>query len=298
MAAINDDVYARVREKVKEHNLTEQELKAIDTARDQLQTHTYTGGVTGATAAFLIAKSKRFNPIQLLALTGGGFLMGSQMGLISGALAGVKTINNLPNPQRLINVIREVQQVLSRLEAMKGRQGANGSNQSKSGAAPTVRPHAMSPQELHEAQSPQDQFSPDMNENTSGDGVWGNKQTLNNANKHSGGGGEMDITDQTDPFSRPQTQRNQPAASISSAWDKIRSENLPNNTWTKIRMEAQKNPESAVDVEKARSARLHRLRESSDFAGGSGEREIPRTREESLERGAPLRKNQWGDPLE
>lgn len=39
MAAINDDVYARVREKVKEHNLTEQEIKAVDTARDQLQTH-------------------------------------------------------------------------------------------------------------------------------------------------------------------------------------------------------------------------------------------------------------------
>lgn len=39
MAAINDDVYARVREKVKEHNLTEQEVKAVDTARDQLQTH-------------------------------------------------------------------------------------------------------------------------------------------------------------------------------------------------------------------------------------------------------------------
>lgn len=39
MSAINDDVYARVREKVKEHELTEQEIKAIDTAREQLQTH-------------------------------------------------------------------------------------------------------------------------------------------------------------------------------------------------------------------------------------------------------------------
>lgn len=39
MSAINDDVYARVREKVKEHELTEQEIKAIDTARSQLQTH-------------------------------------------------------------------------------------------------------------------------------------------------------------------------------------------------------------------------------------------------------------------
>lgn len=73
----------------------------------------YTGGLTGAMAAFLLAKSKKFNPIQMLALTGGGFLMGSQMGLISGALAGVKTINTLPNPQRLINVVREVQQVFA-----------------------------------------------------------------------------------------------------------------------------------------------------------------------------------------
>lgn len=39
MAAINDEVYARVREKIKEHNLTEQEVKVIDTARDKLQSH-------------------------------------------------------------------------------------------------------------------------------------------------------------------------------------------------------------------------------------------------------------------
>jgi hypothetical protein len=45
----------------------------------------------------------------MLAVAGGGFLIGSQMGLISGALAGIKVINTLPNPQRLINVIREVQ---------------------------------------------------------------------------------------------------------------------------------------------------------------------------------------------
>lgn len=42
MSAINDDVYARVRDKVKEHELTEQEIKAIDRARDQLQSHSKT----------------------------------------------------------------------------------------------------------------------------------------------------------------------------------------------------------------------------------------------------------------
>lgn len=57
---------------------------------------------------------------------------------------------------------------------MKGRQGAIGANQSGAaaaggggGASATIRPHQMTPQELHEAQSPQDQFAPDVNENTS-----------------------------------------------------------------------------------------------------------------------------------
>ncbi|KAK4512105.1 uncharacterized protein ATC70_013348 [Mucor velutinosus] len=180
---------------------------------------------------------------------------------------------------------------------MKGRQGINGPNANGGNhpTGPTIRPHQMTPQELHEAQSPQDQFSPDMNENTSGDGVWGNRQTFSNNRNN-----EMDITDETDPLSRSQqlqqrsTQQQPPQP---SAWDKIRSENLPNNTWSRIRMEAQKNPESAVDIEKAKAARLNKLRENSDF-GNSGEREIPRTREEALERGSTSRRNQWGDPLE
>ena len=36
---MNEAVYERVRERVKEYNLTEQEIKAIDTARQQLNTH-------------------------------------------------------------------------------------------------------------------------------------------------------------------------------------------------------------------------------------------------------------------
>lgn len=53
---------------------------------------------------------------------------------------------------------------------MKGRQGAVGPNNNQHGNPPSMRPHQMTPQELHEAQNPQDQFSPDINENTSGDG--------------------------------------------------------------------------------------------------------------------------------
>lgn len=83
------------------------------------------GGFTGALAAFFIGtliqtanvqelivqvgKRKRFAPLQVFALAGGGFLIGSQMGLISGSLAGVKAIKELPDPQRLVNLVRDVQ---------------------------------------------------------------------------------------------------------------------------------------------------------------------------------------------
>ncbi|KAG2198087.1 hypothetical protein INT47_011922 [Mucor saturninus] len=282
MAAINDSVYARVREKVKEQNLSEQELKAVDTAREQLQTHTYTGGLIGATTAFFLGKKKKFNPIQLLALTGGGFLMGTQMGVISGALAGVKTIQSLPDPKRLIGVVREVQ-----IEAMKGRQSGGG------GAPPTISPHQMTPQELHEAQSPQDQFSPDHVENQQGGGksAWNNKRSLSHT-------GELDMTDETDPLSRQEataTTRHLKQQQQQSAWDKIRAESLPNNTWSKIRMQAQKNPDDEEEIAKAKAARASRLRENAEFSYNNVE-ELPRTREEDMQRGTS-RKNQWGDPL-
>ncbi|KAI9468225.1 MAG: hypothetical protein EXX96DRAFT_109187 [Benjaminiella poitrasii] len=288
MAAINDDVYARVREKIKENNLSEQEVNAIDTAREQLQTHTYTGGLIGVSTGFFLGKRKKLNPFQMLALTGGGFLMGFQMGLISGALAGIKTINRLPNPQRIISLIREVQ-----LESVKGRLDSNGNGPAKqSQRTPSQNPYDI--------ENPQEHFSPDLNENTSGDAAWSNNRTtFNNLN-----GEGMHVPNETDPLSRrkissgqQQQQQQQQTSLQPSAWDKIRAENLPNNTWAKIRMESQKNRIDSVDIEKARAERARRLHEGSVFEL-NGE-EIPRTREEeALQKGGALRRNQWGDSLE
>ncbi|KAI8390189.1 hypothetical protein BD560DRAFT_361915 [Blakeslea trispora] len=283
MAALNDDVYARVREKVKEHNLSEQEVKAIDTARGQLQTHTYTGGMAGASTAFLIGKRKRFNPFQLLAVVGGGFLMGSQVGLISGALAGVKTINSLPNPQRIINMIREVQ-----LEAMKGRMPNTPQQQINRGTQSShVQPQLMSSRELNDAQNPQDQFAPDINQDATKELGWSDMAINSQGNK-----GDRDMTGEVDPFTRQSTEAGRQQAQQPSRWDKIRSENLPNNTWAKIRMEAQKS--SPEDIAKAREKTANRLRENA----GSEIEDLPRTREEVLQRGGSSRKNQWGDSLE
>lgn len=106
------------------------------------------------------------------------------------------------------------------------------------------------------------------------------------------------MTDESDPLTRQQAattrsinqQQQQP-----SAWDKVRAESLPNNTWSKIRMEAQQNPDDVVEIAKSKAARAQRLRESAEFSYDNVE-ELPRTREETMQKGT-TRKNQWGDPL-
>lgn len=56
-----------------------------------------------------IGRRKKFPPLPFAAFGVFGFLMGSQVGFVSGAMAGVKTINSLPNSQRLINLIKDAQ---------------------------------------------------------------------------------------------------------------------------------------------------------------------------------------------
>lgn len=109
----------------------------------------------------------------------------------------------------------------------------------------------------------------------------------------------MDITDATDPLSRQntniqsRTSTNTRQPPQPSAWDKIRAENLPNNTWSKIRQEAQQTPDDVVEIAKNKAARARRLRENAELSA----EELPRTREEAMQRGT-TRKNQWGDSLE
>lgn len=119
--------------------------------------------------------------------------------------------------------------------------------------------------------------------------AWNNRRPANSS-------GEMDVTDETDPLSRQEANRpvNNKQQPQPSAWDKIRAENLPNNTWSRIRMEAQKNPQDPAELAKAKAARLQKLSEGSEF--NSSSMELARTREEEMEK-KTLRKNQWGDPL-
>lgn len=105
------------------------------------------------------------------------------------------------------------------------------------------------------------------------------------------------MTDETDPLSRQEASvvGTRQLKQQQSVWDKIRAENLPNNTWSKIRMQALQNPDDPEEIAKAKAERANRLRENAEFSYNNVE-ELPRTREEDMQRGTS-RKNQWGDPL-
>ncbi|CEG82534.1 hypothetical protein RMATCC62417_16593 [Rhizopus microsporus] len=264
MAAMNDNVYARVRDKMREQNFSEQEIEALDNARGLLKTYARIGGFMGATAAFLIGKSKKFKPFPLLMVAGGGFFLGSQTGFLTGVLSGINSIKSLPDPQRLINIMKEVQ-----MEAARGNIQSS----------PVPRQPVV-----QEAQNPMDSFSPDVPDYQQNEKeAW--ESTIPKSFHHDTGDTVM-----MDPSMKPAQEQPQQK----SSWDKIREQNIPNSTWAKIRMEAQKNSTSTDDIAKARAERAKRLRESSEF----GQEELPRTREDYFEQKRATRKNQFGDVLE
>ncbi|ORY94780.1 hypothetical protein BCR43DRAFT_460580 [Syncephalastrum racemosum] len=277
---MNDNVYARVRDKVKEANLTQEEIAAIDKARSQLNNYATFGGFVGTTFALVLGRKKKFPPLPFAAFGVFGFLMGSQVGFVSGAMAGVKTINSLPSSQRLINLIKDAQQ-----EIIAGR------NKDPMVTRRPPPPAGAAQQPSHHNQE-QDAFGqddvysqyerletgfeqePQSHESTSS---WQAR-----ANASAGTVNEM----QPRKPSAPQ----QP-----SAWDKIRAENTPSSTWAKIRSDAQKDPD-AMSGSRLANARSETAKELQERSMDSFE-ELPRTREESEQR-ERRRKNQYGDPIE
>jgi hypothetical protein len=56
----------------------------------------------------MLARAKNFKGLQAMAIGVGGFLIGSQIGILMGAMASVRTIQSIPNFQRVINIVQEV----------------------------------------------------------------------------------------------------------------------------------------------------------------------------------------------
>ncbi|KAI9259689.1 hypothetical protein BDA99DRAFT_561107 [Phascolomyces articulosus] len=287
---MNEAVYDRVRERVKEYNLSEQEIKAIDTARRQLNTHTSLGGLVGGLFAFLLGKRKRFTPMQVFAVAGGGFLIGSQMGLVSGSLAGVNTIKQLPDPQRLVNLVRDVQKEMIQT---RGNPVPRGPPQPQVGRGSGVEGHGQSSNtSIHG-----DEFSmDDYNDYAKLESGFENDPALPLSPQQQHQHQQQQTVSDSWASLQPEKPSSHPQPHQESAWDKIRAQNAPDSAWAKLRMEAQKDPD-AFNQRKRAQARDEVAKALQQRNQDSIE-ELPRTREEAENRGGSVRKNQWGDPIE
>ncbi|KAF9974054.1 hypothetical protein BGZ73_002674 [Actinomortierella ambigua] len=97
---MNGDVYNKISERMKQENFTEDEIRTVQKAKNQLSNYTTGGSVLGAIGGIMLARSKKFKGLQAAALATGAFLIGSQVGMLFGAMASLRTIQSIPNFQR------------------------------------------------------------------------------------------------------------------------------------------------------------------------------------------------------
>lgn len=219
------NIIERIQKKIKSSNLKPEEIQAIDKARSQVYNQTSIGGFVGAVGTFLIGRKRRISPFLKIPLVAGGFLIGSQVGMVSGIMSGMRTINKLPDQARLVNLVREIQ-----VEVMN----ANGYTQDD----PKSRPRPMTPEEKSQYQqkllNQQDDDTSSKNDknddpwwtendysktnstsdsfNTTGEKIWGDGYTPSQDKLNDNGFVDTNSDDSN-------------INNSSSAWDRIRQEN-------------------------------------------------------------------------
>ncbi|KAI7871873.1 hypothetical protein BDF14DRAFT_1759913 [Spinellus fusiger] len=274
MAAFNDATFSLAYEKGKESNLSERELNSIDSARTKLKVNGAIGGLSGAAAGFFMSKQKKLYPFQIFLMSGVGYFMGSQMGMLIGAISAIREFKTLPDPEKVVQVIKDAQRDLA------------------SGKAKHVQPQTM-----HRTMAPMD-ASIDEKERSQLDlhepmPMDTNLHYESEFQKDESPISSWGTTSKSSTFTEKQnTPDHVSSQKQPSVWDEIRAKNTPNTTWNKLRTQAEQNPNVGQrSPEERREAFEKRLKEQ-EF----GTEHIPRTREETEER-TSVRKNQWGDAL-
>ncbi|CAG8439587.1 6477_t:CDS:10 [Diversispora eburnea] len=107
--AMTPTVLERVREKMKERNLSEEELLILMKAKEKMNTHMRFGAIAGLISGGIFARVFKYKPIGIIALCSGASVMGGQIGLISGGIAGIRTLQSTPNANRILELLRDVQ---------------------------------------------------------------------------------------------------------------------------------------------------------------------------------------------
>ncbi|KAG0362065.1 hypothetical protein BC939DRAFT_441865 [Gamsiella multidivaricata] len=308
---MSNDVYSRISERMKNEHFTEEEIRIVGKAKEQLSSYATGGSVIGGLGGLALAKAKNFKGLQGMAIATGGFLIGSQLGLVMGAMASVKTIQSIPNFQRILNIVQEV------------REEAPGSGGSRGPGGPIRHDHAATMPSAGHQRFP---VQPRRSELMSDDAVEQQSQQFQEFKNGDGYHGGNDpngsaLHDQSSAWARAQ-QRAKEIQSNSPNWNQIRQMNMPKSAWNDIRDGRHASTKTGDDgdedtddtndnharskqsppVNSKRRSAWDRMRQGdadgfvSVEAAPDGPSEFPRTRED-LESRPSRQKNQYGDAL-
>ncbi|KAG0224057.1 hypothetical protein BGW42_005385 [Actinomortierella wolfii] len=296
---MNGDVYNKISERMKQENFTDEEIKAVQKAKDQLSSYTTAGSALGAIGGIMLARSKKFKGFQAMALATGAFLIGSQVGMLFGAMASLRTIQSIPNFQRVLTIVQDVR------EQRPGPHGPQRRDQTP--MMPPAGNQRLPAQHGSEMMSDAAVKESELQGFASGDGYHGGNDPNNDK-----------TTLNSDSAWANVEQRVKELQQGSNSWAKIRQENMPKSAWTRIRQgnipqDSENKEDTAtandqtssnypINASKRGGSSWDRIRQQhaeGSFVGGQshdGSGAFPRTRED-LESNTNRSHNKYGDAL-
>ncbi|KAG0208371.1 hypothetical protein BGX28_000665 [Mortierella sp. GBA30] len=204
---MSTDVYTRISERMKKENFTEEEIRVVKKAKEQLSNYT---------------KAKNFKGIQGLAIATGGFIVGSQLGLLLGAMSSVKTIQSIPNFQRILHIVQEV----------RGETEGHGAHGAHHQHHHTASFPSAGHQRFPVQQRGSELMTDDVVEQQSNP-----FQGFKDGDGYHGGNDPNSIMtrqDQSSAWAQAQ-QRAKELNNSSASWSQIRQQNMPKSAWNDVR---------------------------------------------------------------
>ncbi|KAK9709657.1 hypothetical protein K7432_008893 [Basidiobolus ranarum] len=263
---MNQDILAVIAKHLQNHELNDEEKNAIESARSKVRTHVTLASLAGSGLGYLLAQRRRLPKIPALLLCGGSFLIGGQIGVLTGTSAGLNIIKQSP---RLNKLVIEIYDDILRERGINRDGNRIPASRSNPGAFPSTSQSADSNGEF---KTEPDSYG--MTDNS------------------------RDPFDTRVPAPVP-SEETAPPEQKESSWAKIRSANSPNSSWEKIRQEKAASrtpqPQRSQEEDDDKWVSVERVERTAPEPSN-----FPRTREDvdALKGSGRARTNQYGDPVE
>ncbi|RHZ76670.1 hypothetical protein Glove_194g17 [Diversispora epigaea] len=308
--AMTPTVLERVREKMKERNLSEEELLILTKAKEKMNTHMRFGAIAGLISGGIFARVFKYKPIGIIALCSGASVMGGQIGLISGGIAGIRALQSTPNAKRILELLRDVQNEVVHARLPSQQRGRTPLEPKNINDDPSLSQKSYNSNEERDySMTSGDEMNRDINTE--------NNQKFDRSKFESSSSPSPSLPS---PLSLPQDDYNNDG----STWDKIRSQSAQTKSaWDQVREKAitekrqQQNQRRRQQPEINTGDNLYSTgsrNSNNEYDEGmegmdDGDRysttsnatasfDLPRTREEyeEFDRSGKIRTNQFGDP--